>query len=119
MHEVPLSFVPPLHQTDRVHQSAQDMLVVLVHSTVVMVLTYGILRWDQGHPRTHPLRRYWNGATVGVAVVFFSPWCLLVYFPVTRGLLRGIPWGLLATVFVVLTDAAVVELLVRLVSNVE
>ena len=95
------------------------MLAVLVHSAVMMALTYGILRWDQTRQHRRPLRRRWNSATVGVAVVFFSPWCLLVYFPVTRGLLRGMLWGPVATLFVVLTDVAVVELVVRLALKVE
>jgi hypothetical protein len=58
-------------------------------------LTYAAFRVDRRRLRPDQLAREWNVASTGVALLFFSPFCIVVHSWRTRRGLRGLAVGLL------------------------
>jgi len=72
-----------------------EVLALLFMWLLPIGLTYGVIRIDRRGLRADQLARMWNAASTGTALLFFSPFCVVVHFWRTRRGLRGIAQGLL------------------------
>ncbi|HEY8040353.1 MAG TPA: hypothetical protein VIF15_11195 [Polyangiaceae bacterium] len=90
-----------------------ELVQVLLSWGVVLPSVFAVTAWDERHLPPDRLARSWprqsRDAVLFALWLFLHPLylllCLLVYCVRTRGWLRGLPLGLLATVVIVALDA--------------
>jgi hypothetical protein len=89
-----------------------DIALLILSSAFNMAICIALVRWDRKRLPPAQRERAWNTATFGTAVFWFSPWCILAHFWVTRrslrGLLLGVAWLVAALFAIVLFNSALI-----------
>ncbi len=71
-----------------------EIVALLIFMPYSYLAPWLIIRRDMRKLPAAKLARCWNGPSFAVAVVGFSPFCILVHFVKGHGWLKGAPLGL-------------------------
>ena len=85
----------------------REVLELVASAVFLYGIIYVVIRFDERRLSPKQLERAWPASSRDVAVLYFSLIALFLHFPRTRGVLLGVPLGLLAVLGVLVVHTLI------------